>query len=308
MTPHSILLSGIDGANPLGFLAALGTLRTLTHGDGELRPRLSWTVETGAWRPVLSTTRTLSETDLVDRLDAQLKAMVGHAAWALGDNLNVEPDAYRRYAREAALAATPGENVHAEFAAAFACDAITETDAKKRLIVRDTAFRTMSGAGHQHFLGFMRQLAVLTEPADLHKALFETWRHDDDKPSMRWDPADDRRYALRWGEPSGDPIKTVRGANRLAIEGLALLPVMPRGSRLETTGFVTAGSRGTWFSWPIWSGSLSLPVVRSLLADRRIRDARMHREELARIGVEAVFRSQRLTVDKYRNFTMGQPV
>lgn len=307
MTGYSMLLPGIDGANPLGFLAALGTLRTLAHAVPNLSPRMSWRVDTGAWRPELRTEIEVSKDELVERLDAALKAMVDHPAWALGDDLNVQAHVYRQYALEAASAFDGGETVHAEFAAAFACDSVTETDAKKRTVVSDTAFRTMSGAGHQHFLGFMRQLAEVTNGDHLREALFDVWRHDDDKPSMRWDPADDRRYALRWNEPSGDPIKTVRGANRLAIEALPLLPVMPRGSRLETTGFVTAGSRNTWLTWPIWTCPIPVAVVRSLLADRRLREVPKHREALAQIGVAAAFSSQRLTEGKYRNFTMGIP-
>ena len=39
-----LLLTGLDGANPLAFLAALGTLRGLTLAWPERRVRLSWTL------------------------------------------------------------------------------------------------------------------------------------------------------------------------------------------------------------------------------------------------------------------------
>ena len=38
-----LVLNGLDGANPLAFLAALGTLRGLTLAWPERRIRLSWT-------------------------------------------------------------------------------------------------------------------------------------------------------------------------------------------------------------------------------------------------------------------------
>jgi len=307
VTCSTLLLPGIDGANPLGFLAALGVLRTLFRAEDALRPRLAWQVHSGAWRPALTTEIALSRPELVARLDEALRSMVDHEAWRFSDNLNVEAGDFRSHALAAAARASTADPTAAEFVAAFACDAITEVDAKKGVVVCDTAFRTMSGAGHQHFLGFMRQLAACTEQDHLERALFEQWRYEDDKPSMRWDPIDDRRYALRWNEPSSDPIRTVRGANRLAIEALPLFPVMPRGTRLETTGFVTAGSRGTWFRWPIWSRPISMPVVQSLLASQRVRQASTNEAALRRMGVEAVFKSQRLTVEKYRNFTMGVP-
>src|SRR5690606_35990470 len=84
--------------------------------------------------------------------------------------------------------------------------------------------------------------------------------------NLRWDPIDDRRYALRWENPSADPSKTMRGANRLAIEALPLLPTMPINSRLGTTGFQGSGTRDTFFTWPIWSVPLNMPVVASLLS------------------------------------------
>ena len=49
-----LVLAGIDGANPLGFLAALGTL-TVLHAAGYGEVRLGWKQST-TWQPVLSLT------------------------------------------------------------------------------------------------------------------------------------------------------------------------------------------------------------------------------------------------------------
>jgi hypothetical protein len=65
----------------------------------------------------------------------------------------------------------------------------------------------MSGAGHQHLLGFMKQLVRLTTREQVGAALFAQLTSEDEGPSLRWDPQDDRRYALRWKEPSGDKIR-----------------------------------------------------------------------------------------------------
>jgi hypothetical protein len=165
----------------------------------------------------------------------------------------------------------------------------------------------MSGAGHQHFLGFMQQLAHATDLGNLREALFNVWRYRDDKPSLRWDPNDDRRYALRWDNPSGDSIKTVRGANRLAIEALPLLPAVPVGKRAETTGFTQERGRGVLWTWPIWHPPLSLDVVRSLLALREIQRETPDRGLLSRMGISEVFRCQRITQGKYRNLTPAAP-
>ena len=50
---EGLLLSGIDGANPLAFLAALGTLRGLTIAWPERDVKLWWDPR-DAWRPRLS--------------------------------------------------------------------------------------------------------------------------------------------------------------------------------------------------------------------------------------------------------------
>ncbi|HEY5705579.1 MAG TPA: hypothetical protein VIS96_08410 [Terrimicrobiaceae bacterium] len=176
-------------------------------------------------------------------------------------------------------------------------------------MIEDTEFRTMSGAGHQHFLEFMNVLAKETTAEQLHEALFGPWRYSDSSPTMRWDPEDDRRYALRWDEPSKDPVRTVRGANLLAVAALPLFPTIPlSGRELATTGFRGKGSRGAFITWPIWLGWLALDSIRSLISSRELQDDNASTRLLAFRGIEAVYRSQRITLGKYRNFTPAQAV
>ena len=106
----------------------------------------------------------------------------------------------------------------------------------------------------------------------------------------------------------GDKIRTVRGANRLAIEGLRLLPAMPADEGLRTTGFSGKGARNTFWSWPIWEIPLSENVVRSLLALRELAEPVPNGDLLTRMGVQQVFRSQRLTVGKFRNLAPARAV
>jgi hypothetical protein len=127
---------------------------------------------------------------------------------------------------------------------------------------------------------------------------------------MRWDAEDDRRYALRWDEPSKDPVRTVRGANLLAVAALPLFPVVPTSSNtVATTGFSGRGSRDTFVAWPIWTGWLALDAVRSLLSVKALQDrSAASALALRSVGVSAVYRSQRITLGKYRNFTPAQAV
>lgn len=302
------LLVGIDGGNPLAFLAALGALRSLSLAWPERHIRMSWRT-VGSWKPVLHFDPPTSQTEIVQALDVRLKLMQGHETWGLGKNLSVDPSTFRSYASRAARATrTGGDRVWADFAAAFGCEATT-TDND---LIQDTALRTMSGAGHQHFLEFMRLIVDRAGPEHIEKALFHTWRYDDpvEKQTLRWDPSDDVRRALRWRDPSGDPQRRRRGgmlgANRLAIEGLPLLPTIPVGSELRTTGFSGRGAGETGWTWPIWSEPLSVDVVRSVLALELLKGTTIG--SLNSMGIAAVYRARRLTVGKFRSFAPAEPI
>lgn len=310
---YSIELAGFDGNNPLAFLAALGTLRTLTLAWPDANVRLSWYLD-GAWHPILHATHPLQQASLVDALCVELQRMKSHPALDLGDNLGVPPSVFYKYAQRAQATASLSDRRWADFAAAFACEGTTTRDSKKQQVVQDTALRTMSGAGHQDFLAVARNIVNSTTPRHLERALFQPWQYDDpvEKQTMRWDPIDDIRYALRWRDPSGDPVRKKRGsmlgANRLALEGLPLLPTIPVGSVLHTTGFSGRGSRDTFWSWPIWQAPLSLDTTRSLLSLRELQLSVPPRRMLVRMGVVEIYRSQRLTVLKFRNFAPAASV
>jgi hypothetical protein len=295
-----ILLSGLDGSNPLGFLAALGTLRTLARARPDRDVQMAWQNASGRWTPAVAFNEETSESDVVEALQPLLVAMAKHAAFNFAENLKLQPADFAAFACESARLVRKGEDtVCADFAGCFAC----ETTLNKEGTVQDTAFRTMSGAGHQHFLKFMAEIARTTTPEQLHAALFAPWSYEEQKLSLRWDPADDRRYALRWNDPSGDVIRTVRGANRLAIEALPLFPVASVHGRLETTGFGRPQGRGIFWTWPIWEAPISLDTSRSVLALQELQKNQPNRAMLSACGVVEVFRCERITTGKFRNFT-----
>jgi hypothetical protein len=245
--------------------------------------------------------------DVVAYLDHGLARLKNHPAlWSLPQDLKLSAGEYRRYASEAAAAARLSDRAWADFAAAFACDGLLEQ--RSGGVVQDTAFRTMAGAGHQHFIGFMRKIVDATTPSHLMKTLFLEWTYDDPLAnlSLRWDPNDEQRYAHRWGDPSRVPERRQRGsmlgANRLAIEALPLFPSVPVGRRLRTTGFSGRSARDIAFAWPIWSPPVSLNVVRSVLSLKELQQERLQREQLAHRGIVDVFRSRRRTEGQFRSF------
>ena len=314
MPPHelstALVLSGLDGGNPLAFLAAVGTLRTATRADRSAEWCLSWTVQDGHWSPMLvggrdgNGTVALTEDGLIELLMPSLKDMDGDPALSFADDLTVTRERFRSIAHDAYRVATPADRHFADFVTAFGCDGLAVPREDR---IQDTALRTMSGAGHQHFLKSMRELVEQTDSDHLKHSLFSPWRYTDPRPSLRWDPIDDRRHALRWKNPSGDAVQTMRGANRLAIEALPLLPTSPGERRLHTTGFSERRGEGVHFTWPIWEMPLAVELVRSLLGLEDLQQPCPNRDSLLARGVVEVYRSQRITVDKYRNFTAAVP-
>lgn len=303
---HSCPLHGIESNNPLGFLAAIGTLRTLQLGRPDWTPKMSWSA-TDNWHPCLHTETPVSREDLITALHDTLRTAQGHSALDVGDDIKLTPNQFRDHYHQMSLQEPHRDPQSLRFLAALGSDALVDDQGQ----IQDTALRTMSGAGHQHFLRYMRTLTAETNHTHLEKALFERWRRDDPSPSMRWDPSDDRRYALRWKNPSdqsrGYAIKTVRGANRLAIEALPLLPTAVEGARLRTTGFSGTNSTNTFLTWPIWNAPLGCDSVASLIALRELQRPAPNRNKLAAMGVVEVYRSQRIRVNKNRSFTVATP-
>jgi hypothetical protein len=296
---EAIELPGLDAANLLGYLAALGVLRTLSLTDLEDGVRLSWTDARGYWSPVIHHS-TASPEALVESL-AHALGGDSNPAWSVGEDLTIRRADFAKYARDAIAQTSRGDasaRRTCDFLAAFGSDGCRAS--AKDDFIADTAFRTMSGAGHQHFLGFMKELHRTTTADHLAAALFVPWSYSDEKPSMRWDPNDYRPHALRADDPSTDPIRTVRGANRLALEALPLFPTMPRLTGLRTTAF---DKKSEVLTYPVWTAPLGCSTVSSLLALDLPADVQNRWGALMARGIVQLYRTSRFTEGKYRNFS-----
>jgi CRISPR-associated endonuclease/helicase Cas3 len=301
-SPFELPCPGIDGSNPLGFLAALGLLRTLDAVLGQ-SVKLKWQTQSG-WIPVFELDSQLTESEVAQLLHAELHNRQDAPHFNdLGKNTTVPQSEFRQVLASALKDASADNRTTVDFYAAFGSDGlVSENDGQT---IQDTALRTMAGAGHQHFLETMSNVIATCEPEHLQKTLFDLWTYDDPTQtlSLRFDPLDDNRYALQWRNPSGDPDRKKRGsmlgANRLAIEAIPFFTTAPGTRHLQTTGFRGHRSSDTFFSWPIWTVPLTSRVIQSLLASTELAT----QATLFERGVACVFRSQRITVGKVRNFT-----
>lgn len=294
---NRIELPGLDGSNLLGYLAALGTLRVLSEKDSNKQVRMSWK-DAGWWMPIIYHPVMDAKDQLAGLLAQRLCGSSNvNPAWEIGTDLTLKLPEFRAILARAQKEASSGNREFVDFLAAFGSEAHGSGPKKDQM--SDTEFRTMSGAGHQHFLVSMKELALETTVEHLKRALFDTWDYDDGRPSLRWDPADYRPHALRAENPSGDPIRTMRGANRLAVEALPLFPTVPLARRLRTIGFAQEEDE-TVIRWPIWEDPLDLDSIRSLLAADF---GNAESVALKARGVVQVYRAVRFTDGKYRNFT-----
>lgn len=288
--PDGVLLKGIDGANPLGFLAALGVLRLLTLRSSESTIRMKWVQSTGAWRPVVVGTCCLTPARVLARVWKQLLKNPFRGPAGFDKNVKMLPDKFRQ-----AIISAPDH----EYGACLASDALLDQKGN----VAKSRLQMVNGGKRQDYLPIIENVEKQCTTQHVHKCMFEEWRYSDPMAvlSLRWDPRDDRRHAYRWDDPSEASTRQKGcelGASRLAIEALPMFPVCCSGRRARTVGFAADGDR---FRWPIWIYPATLVVVQSLLnsADLYSED-RKSAAALRALGIGQVYSSVRFPVDKYQ--------
>ena len=367
---NELELTALDGANPLGFLAALGTLRVLSEADPTIK--LGWHAR-ARWVPFLTSSKPLAESEILqclanrlrgkpadaekvklrevtqERFDsaktrlkeavaafkrrnlprgkerdtarrndivpfeqaftaareeflAALPESVPSAELALGQRPDCTIEEFRRHARTMTKDAHISSRATPDMLAAFGVELSGSDDEK----IEPTPFSFLSGAGHQWFLDTARELMAEVSETKLREALITPWSYKDEKLTMRWDPLDDRRYALMDRDPTATDNKstTVWMANLLGYAALAFFPCSPilRGSGTACWANDEDSPR---FRWPIWSSPLSADTICSLLTHPLLattNDALGIRELRAR-GVAAAFSCRRLRNGKFTNFS-----
>lgn len=291
---------GPDGGNLLGFLASVGALVALSEAWPERDVRLSWTFEAVGWRPVIDVHGQATDEEIVGAIHNELAGRDGDPEFARLAELPCTPEAFEPYARAAAAAAKATDRRWADCAAAYASDVVVRNSR-----VTTTALQAVGvGRGRQRFIDIARELIRGTSSSQLHRTLFDAWTYEDGRPSMRWDPIDDRRWAYRAEDPSDNStIRTQRGANRLGLEALRCFPALPVGRKLVTTGFRDTSARTMVFRWPVWTPRCSFETVRSLLCHHELVAPRPEPWKLEQAGIAGVFETRRIMKpDGYVNF------
>jgi CRISPR-associated endonuclease/helicase Cas3 len=304
---HPLPLTGLDGANPLAFLAALGTLQVcdaLSRSETKPQwlgdpPALSWGTEGSDYTPVLHLSVPPSPSAFADFLAAQLARSpdVHPSRWVV-EMLADEDEELASLIRERCLSNRSQANrPYLDWVTALACESVPDGASQLQTVRRD------------YLLGNLRSIMQRTTAEHLHRALFMPWDYADalQNQSLHWEPSEDRRHAYQWHMPNGDPTRTRRGgmlgANRLALEAWPLFPSFPAGGRVTTRGFEGNRAADTYWAWPLWSHPLGIDAAASVLGLPHLHGERKGRPVLPSFGVSVAFRLQRILVGKTPNFT-----
>ena len=320
-----LVLSGLDGSNPLGFLAAVGVLRVLSDANSCV-VRLAWTRTREGWRPLLVGTGG----DRYEVCEALLKVLregataifdIGREGKDKKESNKFPFDAAKLIqALEAALGrASAADRRDVDLLAAFG----TELYPDKRGEFQCTGFKMVrSGdANRQGMLFYAKANCERVEVRDIERALLHAWDYAlpgigkssrDAGYSLRWDPIEDQPYALRWRDPSKSNLTdgpgTMIAANCLALEGLRCFPVVPVGKRAYTTG-LQEKKRQKRFVWPIWTPLLAIDTVRSLLSLQDLHETPLRRSALNARGIEETYGVRLVRPNQYySNFAPALPL
>jgi CRISPR-associated endonuclease/helicase Cas3 len=303
---YALPLPGLDGANPLAFLAALGALKVLDNlSQRDDRPdwlngtvKLSWGYAGSAQLAVLHLPNALPSTEaFVEFLADQLaKTVEGHPSAQvinmLDKKLSVVDTIHELCDRKSVE-----DRELLAWMIALASEMATEATSPLQTVRRD------------YLIGNIRSVMGRCLNTHVHRTLFADWDYGDalDNQSLHWEPTEDRRHAYQWSMPSGDPARKRRGgmlgANRLAFEAWPLFPSFPNGDKLTTRGFQGTGMFDTFWTWPLWSAPLTREAIASMLSVPELQDDARLNEVLRAFGISSVFRSQRILVGKTPNFT-----
>jgi len=311
MKDHS--LQGLEPDNLLAFLALLGFHRALDHAVPEWKSRVYWSGM--PLRPVLVLAQDAGRSEVLDAAARGCDALSAVHSFGTHKDIDYSWDEARMELQAACLSAGPADRLKADLLSALMSDGAVKDDKS----VRATPFCAMFGQGHQHFLERLesvpygkppKELAKTVKRADLNsaamleRALFRAWERADRTQSFRWDPLEDRRYALRYEDPSTEKGLTVHGANRLASLALPLLTAIPRRERgeirLHAIGTSWEKRAGVCVRWPVWHRPATLRAVVLMLAICGGGDTMP-------AGVIRIYQSERISVGKFFNFTRAVP-
>jgi hypothetical protein len=274
------VLEGLDGGQPLGFLAGVGVL--VASADAGVSARLAWPRSAGR-AAVLETDE--GQELLLNRLARD--PLLPVPAWITNRvYVKVEKNGpklfrglvppvgvFRSWTHEARESKVP--LAHA-YLAALCTEAPSELNTSPPTSRMMEEFgipchgRLDANASQTHFdftsrnvqfLDQLRQIGNVLDEKRVKMELLDGRLQSENDRRMGWDPWSSRPFALSSSAPA--PIAPV--LEWFAFRALALFPIAP-GTRSPTTTACSGRRKSGRFVWPLWETMLTMEAVRSLLA------------------------------------------
>jgi len=260
------VLKGLNGSNPLGFMASVGLLRLL--GDRCGSARLGFTEE-GTFRAWIECDSSL---DVVDIVSADATGAADPQPWRLEyekaekkgvkkvADLKAPPEKFVEFLASAVSQWVEGRAERADYAAAYGTD--IAVDGKKN--TKPTAFHFT--AANQQFLGAIEEIRRSVTLEWVAESLDDGPGKTKPGSNLRWDPDAERSRALMGVNPNDDGTVVNAPLEWLAFRALPTFRCVPIGDRVVTCGVTGRRQDELCFHWPLWSCGASYATVRSLVS------------------------------------------
>lgn len=250
-------LRGLEGTNPLGFLAALGIQVLFDFEEGQ--PKLWWSDDI---IPHAIIDREFDINCIVEQALQEFPSWLKSPALNPGfynksdDDAKFHPDDIRQYLKQ---------NQTHPYGKKLAPSLVAEgsLNLPKKEVAKPTDLYFTSG--QQKFLKIIRNTFKQVKPEHLRNGLTGPWSYSSKLSSLGWDVTDDRIYALAAIDPAKDKKYSNPGVEALSVLGLSRHSVFCGQDRTLTLGCAGPWGQGCTYTWPLWDIPATPNATKSLL-------------------------------------------
>jgi hypothetical protein len=259
------VIQGLNGSNPLGFMASVGLLRLLQQRSTYVRLGF---VEDGTSRAWVETD---SRTDLISAVLDDVLAAAGPQPWRLEydkvekngikrvADLKAPPEKFAEFLASTIAEWRAGRPEGVQYAASFGTDVAVDSKGN----TKPTALHFT--AANQQFLGIVEEIRKMITREWIEDSLEDRHEKARSGSNLRWDPDSERSRALMGTNPNDDGTVVNAPLEWLAFRALPALRCMPIGNRIATCGVAGRRQNELRLHWPLWSVGASYAVVCSAI-------------------------------------------
>jgi len=261
-----LVLPGLNGSNPLGFMAALGLLNVLTRECAQARLGF---LDDGSFAAFVEG----FADDIIGAVVLSATQAGGTQPWSLTyekeekkgkksvSDLKAPPEVFAEFLNESVRQWRKGHGQGVAYAAAYGTS--VARDGKDN--TKPTAFHFT--AANQEFLKGVESSRTRVDADWAHHSLL-IGHASRPGSNLRWDPASERNWALMANNPIDEGTSVDAPLEWLAFQALPLFPTFPQDAnprpRLVTTGVAGRGDEMK-FTWPLWNVPVSFATARTIL-------------------------------------------